>query len=250
MPATAEGAWAPGPDRPLLSDGAVHLWRADLAAVSEEVCELLCQEELARGERLLGERHRALWMRSRGVLRTLLGRYLAKDPRTLRFSIGTHGKPALLQGAAGASAGEPSPTTPISFNLSHSGQLALYAFTTGDPVGVDVEVARRTIDAVAVARRVFGAAEARRLAELDPTVREREFQRAWVRHEAELKCLGVGIAARGDASGARATWIAELEVGERASAAVAAVLAPRELLCWDWPPAGPRHEAVSGRAGA
>ena len=245
MPAIVKDAWTPGPDCPLLAEGAVHVWRADLEAVTDDLGGLLCGEERARAERFLRERDRKLWMRSRGVLRALLGRYLQVDARTLRFSPGAHGKPALIDDRAGSSttqASVPASSARISFNLSHSGRLALYAFTPTAAVGVDVELVRRPIDVLAIARRTFGAAEAQRLEGLDQATREREFLRAWVRHEAELKCLGDGIGGASSGIGAAGTdiggprpWIAELEVGPRAAAAVAVELPPRELRCWDWP---------------
>jgi 4'-phosphopantetheinyl transferase len=222
MPATADRPWAPGPLRPRLADGAVHVWRADLGAVADELLELLDSEERDRAERMLSERDRRVWTRSRGVLRALLGRYLQSDPSTISFATGRHGKPQLDR---------PGP----SFNLSHSGQLALYAFTAAGAVGVDVEVARRPVNEVALARRTFGADEARRLEELDPDVREPEFRRLWVRHEAELKCRGSGF---GGVPVSRATgepWIAELELGPLAAAAVAVLGPARELRCWEWP---------------
>jgi 4'-phosphopantetheinyl transferase len=244
MPATAQDAWAPGPLHPPLADGAVHVWRADLTAVGEGLGELLCSEERARAERFLGERDRQLWTRSRGVLRALLGRYLRQDPSSLRFATGPHGKPALVEDARQApAAAEPSAARSprLSFNMSHSRQLALYAFSEAGAVGVDVEVARQPSDEVAIAARVFGAAVARRLERLDPAARQREFLRAWVRHEAELKCLGVGIG-RASAGGADAgtgepgLWVAELDVGPTAAAAVAAERPAGELRCWDWAP--------------
>jgi 4'-phosphopantetheinyl transferase len=224
------------------------VWRADLAAVADEVCGLLCGEERARAERMLNERARQLWMRSRGLLRALLGGYLQQDPRTLRLATGAHGKPALLESwpAATATADLAAPSAaPLSFNLSHSGHLALYAFTTAGPIGVDVEVARRPIDAVGIARRAFGAAEAERLAGLEPKAREQEFLRAWVRREAELKCMGTGIGGAEAPAGGRAAWIAELEMGPRAAAAVAAGGRPRELRCWNWPPVHEQRGAAS-----
>ena len=72
MPLAAEPTWPPGPARPALSEGALHVWRVELTAVSDDLAELLCAEERARGERLLNKRDAQLWMRSRGVLRALL----------------------------------------------------------------------------------------------------------------------------------------------------------------------------------
>jgi len=244
MPATVEGAWTPGPERPPFLDGAVHVWRADLSAASDELCGLLSSDELARADRLLtAERERALWMRSRGMLRALLGRYMGKDPTILRFGAGAHGKPALLEDSPAPpverSSTAPAPRT-MSFNISHSGEHALYAFAPAVAVGVDVEVPHRPIDAVGIAARMFGELEAARLRELDPASREREFLRSWVRHEAELKCLGVGIGAADMSGSATRPWIGDLELGPGAAGAVAAELQPRELRCWEWPTEGQR----------
>ncbi len=224
----------------MLADGAVHVWRADLATVAEDLGELLCDEERARAQRMVDERDGELWRRSRGLLRALLGRYLQREPRSLRFAAGEHGKPALARNAdespaarRRSSAESPSPPE-LSFNMSHSGRLALYAFSEVGAVGVDVEVARRPIDEVAIAARALGAAEARRLQALDPATRRREFLRAWARHEAELKCLGVGIGGADGAIAGRRPWIAQLELGPDVAAAVAAERPARELRCWDW----------------
>lgn len=230
MPANAKEAWAPGPLCPRLADGAVHVWRADLADVSEKLAGLLSGDERARAARLVDTRRGELWRRSRGLLRTLLGRYLARDPSSLRFALGAHGKPVLVFD------GEDS----LSFNMSHSGSTALYAFTGAGEIGVDVETARRRIDEVAVARRALGRTTTARLEGLDPGTRRREFLRAWARHEAALKCLGVGIGGAGigepraDAGGPE-LWVSELELGDLdAAAAVATDGQARGLRCWRW----------------
>ena len=201
--------------------------------MGEDTLELLSADERARAKRLVDERTRLLWMRSRGVLRALLGRYLQTDASAICFATGAHGKPALskLEPNEGLS-------TAISFNLSHSDTVALYALASHGAVGVDVEYAhRRSIDAVALAGRMFGVAEAERLRALDPLSREREFLRAWVRHEAELKCLGVGIGgADSPARPERQPWIAQLPMETNWAAAVATIAEPRELRCWEWPP--------------
>jgi 4'-phosphopantetheinyl transferase len=209
----------------------VHVWRADLPGVPEQILELLDSEERARGERLASKRDSRLWMSSRGVLRVLAARYLQRDPSSLRFATGAHGKPELMPPS------ERGRRPRLSLNLSHSGRLALYAFSATGSIGVDVEVPRRPIDEVALAARAFGPAEAQRLEGLGPAERRSEFLRAWVRHEAELKCRGTGIG-RACAEGAspRAPWIAELDVGLDGAAAVALQEPPRELHCWAWLP--------------
>jgi len=216
------------------------VWRVDLEAVTDELEGVLGPEERARAARLLNERDRRRWTCSRGVLRALLGSYLRRDPGTLRFATGPRGKPELLDDAGGPHAA-PESRSLLSFNLSHSGGVALYAITEAGPVGVDVEVARRPLKEIALAARTFGPAEARRLEGLDPRAREREFLRLWVRHEAELKCRGTGIGGAAAATDGGELWIAELAVGTRGAGAVAVQARSRELRnnhldlsCWEW----------------
>jgi 4'-phosphopantetheinyl transferase len=236
----------PGPRNPRLAAGSVHVWRADLARVGEDVLDLLSDAERDGEPQIARERDSAppagSRSRSRGVLKALLARYLQREASAVELAFGAHGKPEL----AGAENG-------LFFNLSHSRNLALYAFTTAGQVGLDVEVARertarRAADRVALARRAFGEREARRLGALEPGPREAEFLRLWVRHEAELKRSGVGLGGGGRAStdGALAgdspaavdpsagPWITELDVGPRAAAALALGSRASELLRWEW----------------
>jgi 4'-phosphopantetheinyl transferase len=222
----------------------------------------------------VSSRRREISIRARGVLRALLGSYLGIDPKTVRFAIGEHGKPDLAadpssdRAASLADLGRqpdamqfpPRRRPRLSFNVSHSGALALYAFTYEGPVGVDVEVsrrpsndrtagikaggadrwfdepARRSLDEVAIAARAFGREEARRLEGLEPAISRREFVRTWVRYEAALKCLGTGIGGTEAACSDEDLWVAELDVGGRAAAAIALERPPGEVRWWNWPP--------------
>lgn len=253
--ASSAGPWTRGPTDPRLADGSVHVWRADLTRVGEHVAELLSAAERERAAGFASDRDGALWRRSRGVLRTLLGRYLHERASSIALGDGPHGKPELS--ADGARRPR------LFFNLSHSSQLALYAFSASAPVGVDVQGAReqsqRSPDHVALARRAFGEAEARRMAEREPGSREGEFLRLWTRHEAELKRRGTGIgrcelpigrcelpgaperaavahAAAVDSEPARrgAPEIVELDVGSHAAAALAMSGPTDGLRLWEW----------------
>jgi 4'-phosphopantetheinyl transferase len=214
----------------------LHVWRADLASVSDDVLGLLLPDERARAERFPSEHDGRLWARSRGVLRALLGRYLQSDPRELHFVRGEHGKPALLddQAALNTSRSPSAVSEVLNFSLSHSAELAVYAFTGVGQVGVDVEVARRPLNEVAIAGRIFGPAEAARLERFRPTIREREFLRTWTRYEAELKCAAAGIGCGPSWTRGQTPWIAEFTPAVRAGGAVAAARRPREVYLWDW----------------
>lgn len=208
----------------------MDVWRADLRTGGARERALLDASERERAARLVDPAHGRRWATARGILRALLASCLGADPRALRFAEGPHGKPAL--------AGEHAAAPALRFNLSHSGDLALYAVTLEREVGVDVELPRRRVDHVAIARRVLGAGEAERLRALDPPAREREFLRAWVRWEAALKCAGTGIGGVATGDGGTEPWVAELAPGPPAAAALAVERGPCEVRCWRWPPAG------------
>jgi 4'-phosphopantetheinyl transferase len=93
------------------------------------------------------------------ISRQVLATYLETAPEALEFERGEGGKPRLRD------AGD------VEFNLSHSGELVVVAVTRGRAVGVDVE---------------------RIAPERD---RPPAFYEEWVRREAALKCLGVGLLA-------------------------------------------------------
>jgi 4'-phosphopantetheinyl transferase len=238
-------AWEPGPCRPRLREGAVHVWCAELDSVPEELATLLAADELARADRILDKFKAQRWGRARAVLRELLGRYLRVDPRTLRFAIEPSGRPALVGVPVATSAatsrgpdavGLPNPARHC-FNVSHSGRFALYALATTRSVGVDVELARRSLDHVAVAARAFGSEAAHELQQLGPGEREQQFLQSWTRREAILKC-GRAIGADGEPEPLSSEpWVTALPVGPRAAAAVAVSERPSELLCWRWVPA-------------
>jgi phosphopantetheinyl transferase len=183
------------------TEDSVHVWRADLAAIGDRPEQLLSDEERARAARILPERKRILWARSRGMLRALLGRYLERDPRSLDFVLGPHGKPAL------ASA-EHAPATDLRFNLSHSGGLVLIAVTAKRELGVDIERARGRHTA--------------------------EFLHDWVAHEAAVKCLGLGLLAPPAGRLRDGLWTTQLDVGPDFAAAVAVDGGRCELRRREW----------------
>jgi len=221
-PTAKPGAWVPGPANPALAHRGLHVWRAELDQVDPRLAGALSDDERARADRMLGSREQQRWSAARAVLRALLARYLDLEPAALSFHLGAHGKPALDPPA-------------ISFNLSHSGGLALYA-VAHNAVGVDVEIDRGDRDSLAIAKRVLGLHEAARLQTLQPPERRREFLRAWTRHEATTKCLGLPLLGN-EARPQTPPWILNLDLTDAAAAAVALDGPPPELSLWEWPPA-------------
>jgi len=219
-----EPSWQPGPATPRLDVDTVDVWLVALDA--EQPNDALSAQERERAARFVRDEDRKRWAAARTALRALLGAYTDANPRELRFTEGPHGKPGLTGVPEG-----------LRFNLSHSAGTALIAVTRDREVGVDVELPRRAVDHVALARRVLTAAEADRIVAIeDPAKRERAFLQAWVRWEAILKCRGTGIGGAQTPGSDPTPWVIELDVDPPAAAALAVQGAPPAIRCWRWRP--------------
>ena len=165
----------------------VHIWRVDLTAPAETVqrCEnMLSPSERARAQRYVFERDRRRWTIARAALRHLLSRYLNTEPTQFEFALNEFGKPSL--------------TTPykelnVEFNLSHSAEMALYAFTRNRLVGIDVEYMRTDLDYDGMARHSFSVQEQHILRHFVGEEKTRAFFRGWTCKEAYAKALGKGF---------------------------------------------------------
>ncbi|MFH8366844.1 4'-phosphopantetheinyl transferase family protein [Streptomyces sp. NPDC018031] len=118
-------------------------------------------------------------------LRVLLGAYLGLEAAAVPFirepcpgCQEPHGRPAV-------------PGAPLHFNMSHAGDLVLFAFASA-PIGADVERVQepRVVAQVSGSLHPRERAELAGLAEAD---RPAAFARCWTRKEAYLKGLGTGL---------------------------------------------------------
>ena len=82
----------------------------------------------------------------------------------------------------------------LTFNVSHSDELALIAIGRDIELGVDVEAVRALDDADGIASRFFAPRENERLRSLPDEIRTDAFFACWTRKEAYLKALGSGLA--------------------------------------------------------
>ncbi len=108
--------WQLPATHPALAPGQVHLWRLSLLVGPEQIAasrSLLGPDELAKAERFHFPRDQRRYTLARGALRRLLAAYLSRPAGDIRFVYNPQGKPAL-------------PTAELSFNLSHSGEIALF----------------------------------------------------------------------------------------------------------------------------
>ena len=165
-----------------LPAGEVHVWRTSLVRpkkVVERMRGLLARDEQDRADRFRFERDRSRYVVGRAMLRGLLARYLGAAPEELEFQYGEFEKPALRSGPW--------------FNLSHSGPIALYAFSSAGEIGIDVELDDADFAHERIAERFFSPAEVRLLRSLPSEVQPRAFLTCWTRKEAFIKARGDGL---------------------------------------------------------
>jgi 4'-phosphopantetheinyl transferase len=165
-----------------LPRGEIHVWRAGLErppAVVERMRRLLADDERRRADALRFERDRVRYIVGRALLRGLLARYTQLPAQTLRFQYGEFDKPVLPGGP--------------SFNLAHSGPVALYAFAADGEIGVDVELEGKDREGERIAERFFSPAEVGQLRSLPTEWRPRAFLACWTRKEAFIKARGDGL---------------------------------------------------------
>lgn len=176
-------AWNPPPPEVSLPAHELHVWQAvtdQPDVVVHRLRSTLSPDELARADRFYFERDRRRYIVGRGVLRNLLGAYVHQSPDQIVFNYNVYGKPA------GAAA--------LHFNVAHSHERVLFAFTAQAPVGIDVEYVLRVVNDMDLLAERFFAPEENEVYRALPEVEKRAaFFRCWTRKEAYIKALGIGL---------------------------------------------------------
>src|SRR5258708_18456760 len=179
--------WFSAANGPRLKTNEVHIWRVSLDrpdSTIKKLTEVLALDEVTRANRFHFEADRGRFIVARACLRKLLGDYLGIRATAVQFSYSEYGKPSLAESINAQG---------LSFNLAHSGSLALYALTLKRQIGVDLEHIRPEFTADEIARRYFSASEVDRLSQLPPALRHQAFFNCWTRKEAFIKAIGIGL---------------------------------------------------------
>lgn len=169
----------------------VHVWTAWLKSnsLAEQFRSILSKDENARADRFYFQRDRDHFILARGFLRIILSHYLDLLPSQVHFSYGVYGKPFLRQDCNNQN---------LHFNVSHSGDLAMFAFVRGLEIGVDVEQMRQAPVEDEVAERFFSESEVRAFRSVPQRERQIAFFNCWTRKEAYIKAKGAGLSIKLD----------------------------------------------------
>lgn len=171
-----------------LEPNTVHVWAFTLEAPPDcvELCrDWLSDDERARADRFVFERHRVRHTVAHGVLRRLLSLYCDATPDSLQFAATQAGKPALQPDGRGAPA--------IAFNLTHSETRGALGVSSDRPLGIDLEQLRTHIEALSISSNYFFGSERQAIESAPSTLRDETFFRYWVAKEAVLKAEGIGL---------------------------------------------------------
>lgn len=170
-----------------LESSVAHVWCATLPLElnkNSTAWQILSTQEKERAEKLQQAKSQRIFVYTRSILRELLARYLSVSPQEILFSVSPLGKPFLIKEQNLLS---------IEFNLSHSGDIILFAFTRECPIGVDIERIRPKLNYLDIAKRFFSKDEVVALTNFSEHEQLAAFFHCWSRKEAIIKALGKGL---------------------------------------------------------
>ena len=166
----------------MLLERDVHVWSIDLNLDLDRIHQFnqtLTTQERQRAAKFINPLPGNRWTVARGYLRQILSQYLDCTPVEIVFSYGKQGKPA-IEGRN------------IQFNLSNSGDRAVYGISAKFPVGIDIEQIH-PLPAADLVDRFFSATEQAIFHRLPVDLQQAAFFHAWTQKEAYLKACGTGL---------------------------------------------------------
>jgi 4'-phosphopantetheinyl transferase len=167
--------------------GETHVWRMRLpedALDESDAWDVLSDDEREAADRLVRPDDRAARIQTRALLRGALGRMLGCPAADVPIETTTDGKPVI---------GSPFEGSGVHFSVSHSGSAIVIAIGVGLNVGVDVEEVQESFGWQEVAATVLTNYERGEIDRLPTWSQQWAFFEYWVRKEAYLKGLGMGL---------------------------------------------------------
>lgn len=146
----------------------------------EKLFELLDQEEKDRALRFYFEKDKISFTIARAYLKLIISKYLKINNKDIHFSYNKYGK-SYLKGSN------------LYFNISHSKDFAVYAFSNLGEVGIDIEFMREKVDFKNIIHRYFSKNEILDFNDLPEFQQKEAFFNGWSRKEAYIKAKGKGL---------------------------------------------------------
>jgi len=184
---TWQKTWQKTPDTLSLSNNHVDIWLCDLKLLSDDInyfYSILSEDECLRADKLKVEEKKQQYIIARGCLRQRLSLLTNIEPEDFVFKTLEHGKPVLNCDDR---------FVDITFNISHSHDLALIAISQKQNIGIDIEKINHESDHQALVTRFFSETEQSEFQTIEEINKAKAFCACWTRKEAFIKAIGDGI---------------------------------------------------------
>lgn len=146
--------------------------------------KMLSEDEICRAFKYHFDSDRERYIIRRGMLRVILSHYLYEDAHKIMFAYNSFGKPEISESLN---------PYQIKFNLSHSGDFIVFAITSDQNVGIDVEYIRPIDDMTSIINRFFTSTEKMTFRTMPDSRKVEAFYKWWTQKEAVMKAIGTGI---------------------------------------------------------
>ena len=140
---------------------------------------LLNDEEKIRADRFYFGKDRNCFTIARALLKIFLSEYLNVNPGQINFIYNQYGKPLI--------------DYDLKFNISHSADIIIFAFTLKNEIGIDIEFMKKNIKYKELIKRFFSKKEIEDFLSLDEKYQKAAFFNGWSRKEAYIKAIGKGL---------------------------------------------------------
>lgn len=179
--------WKRLPNKLEVDDNQTHIWKVDLNAerLHDDCRRILSVDEQLRAERMIITEKRKRFQSARSALREILSIYLNQPPESIQFKYKPNGKPYLFQ---------ISQPNSIEFNIAHSENLMVAAFTKCVPVGIDLEINQSVSSMDWIVKRYYSKDDQIIFRKIPEKDKKSAFLTAWTKKEAYGKAVGNGLA--------------------------------------------------------
>ena len=174
--------WNAAPADFSLNPDQIHIWSIALdidIKTQIKYWKVLSEEERQRADSFKFLKDKIKYVACRGVLRQLMGKYLGERAKSVSIEYIKNGKPHH--------------NSNFEFNVSHSKDMAVIAFTYDTILGIDIEFIHRKIEFDQIAKRFFSSSEAEIVINASQGPIHKYFYNCWTRKEAFIKALGDGL---------------------------------------------------------
>ncbi|ADG93868.1 4'-phosphopantetheinyl transferase [Arcobacter nitrofigilis DSM 7299] len=161
----------------------VHIWKIEIDKISEDIykySELLTPDELNRANKYRISNKKKAYITTRITLKILLKYYLDNDSYSITLYKNNYGK-IYIKGSN------------LYFNISHSTDMSIITFSRNNEIGIDLENMNCDSNIIDISTRYFTKRERLWIKNLALEKQKEAFIYCWVRKEAYIKALGLGL---------------------------------------------------------